>query len=268
MPLISRQGSNTVLDTPVLFGYGFLTFPNGNMLDRARRCLHSEDCSEIIMPNMLRPIRVVASLLWLALLATPGHAQDQSQDPAQPQPQPSLADVARQARKDREKNATKPKTVITDENMPSTSKGLTGLAGDLGGSQGGVDSGAMAKALAKVEEAEASLRKLESLDRTTLAKALLLDNDVDFPNRRAWEEKLYAAKEHYVSHEGELIVELKKIVSQVQAWQSQGKLDPKDPRAQQTKTRLVEIVQDAVRTEQDYRAVVMEGWDLAKQAKH
>jgi hypothetical protein len=34
------------------------------------------------------------------------------------------------------------------------------------------------------------------------------------------------------------------------------------------KSRLVEIVQDAVRTEQDYRAIVMEGWDLAKQAKH
>jgi len=217
------------------------------------------------MPKMLRPIGVVASLLWLAVLATPGHPQDQSQDPAQPQP--SLADVARQARKDREKNAAKPKTVITDENMPS-SKGLTGLAGDLGGSQGGVDSGAMAKALAKVQEAEAGLRQLESLDRTTLAKAILLDNDVDFPNRRGWEDKLYAAKEHYVSHEGELIAELKQIVAQVQSWQSQGKLDPKDPRAQQMKSRLVEIVQDAVRTEQDYRAIVMEGWDLAKQAKH
>ena len=218
------------------------------------------------MPKMLRPIGAVASLLWLALLATPGHAQDQSQDPAQSQPQPSLADVARQARKDKEKSAAKSKTVITDEDMPS-SKGLSGL-GDLGGSQGGVDSGAMDKALAKVAEAEAGLRKLESLDRATLAKAILLDNDVDFPNRRAWEDKLYAAKEHYVSHEGELIVELKQIVTQVQSWQSQGKLDPKDPRAQHTKSRLVEIVQDAVRTEQDYRAVVMEGWDLAKQAKH
>ena len=219
------------------------------------------------MPILLQPMRVVAALLWLALPIAPGHAQDQSQDPAQPQPQPSLADVARQARKDKEKNAAKPKTVITDENMPS-SKGLNGLAADFGGSQGGVDGDAMAKALAKVAEAEAGLRKLESLDRATLAKAILLDNDVDFPNRRAWEDKLYAAKEHYVSHEGELIVELKQIVTQVQSWQSQGKLDPKDPRAQQMKSRLVEIVQDAVRTEQDYRAVVMEGWDLAKQAKH
>lgn len=219
------------------------------------------------MPNTLRPIGVVASLLWLALLATPGYAQDQSQDPVQPQPQPSLADVARQARKDKEKNAAKPKTVITDENMPS-SQGLNGLAGDFSGSQGGANSDAMAKALAKVAEAEAGLKKLESLDRGTLAKAILLDNDVDFPNRRAWEDKLYAAKEHYVSHEGELIVEMKQIVAQVQTLQGQGKIDPKDPRAQQMKTRIVEIIQDGVRTEQDFRAVVMEGWDLAKQAKH
>lgn len=219
------------------------------------------------MPNMLLPTSVVAALLWLALHATPGYAQDQTQDPAQTQPQPSLADVARQARKDKEKNAAKPKTVITDENMPS-SQGLSGMAGDLGGSQGGVNSDAMARALAKVGEAEAGLRKLESLDRATLAKVVLLDNDVDFPNRRVWEDKLYAAKEHYVSHEGELIVEMKQIVAQVQSLQSQGKVDPKDPRAQQMKSRLVEIVQDAVRTEQDYRAVVMEGWDLAKQAKH
>ena len=219
------------------------------------------------MPIIMRPIRVVATLLWLALPIAPGYAQDQSQDPVQPQPQPSLADVARQARKDKEKNASKPKTVITDENMPS-SQGLTGIGGDLGSSQGGVNSDAMAKALAKVEEAEAGLKKLESLNRSTLAKAILLDNDVDFPNRRAWEDKLYAAKEHYVSHEGGLIVELKQIVAQVQTMQGQGKIDPKDPRAQQMKTRLVEIIQDAVRTEQDYRAVVMEGWDLAKQAKH
>lgn len=219
------------------------------------------------MPKMLRPISVVAALLWLALLATPGYAQDQSQDPAQVQPQPSLADVARQARKDKEKNAAKSKTVITDENM-SSSQGLTGMAGNIGGPQGGVDSGGMAKALAKVEEAKAGLGKLESLDRATLAKAVLLNNDVDFPNRHAWEDKLYAAKEHYVSREGQLFGDLKQILAQVQSLQSQGKLDPKDPRAQQMKTRLEEIVQDALRTEQDYRAVVMEGWDMAKQSKH
>ena len=214
---------------------------------------------------MLRPISLLAAFLWVAFSWTTGYAQDQSQDPAQSQPQ-SLGDIARQARKDKEKNATKPKVVITDETLPS-SKGLGGL-GDLGSAQSSGNGSAMDKALAKVAEAEAALKQLESLDRTTLAKAVLLDHDVDFPNRRAWEDKLYAAKEHYVSHEGELIVELKQIVAQIQSRQgSQTKLDPNDPRAQQMKNRLLEIVQDAVRTEQDYRAVVMEGWDLAKQAK-
>lgn len=220
------------------------------------------------MPNNFRPICALAGLLWLTLLATLGHAQDQSQDPAQTQPQASLADVARQARKDKEKNTAKVKTVITDEDMPS-SKGLGGLAGDLGSSQSGVNSDALAKALAKVEEAEAGLKKVDSLDRVTLAKAVLLDNDVDFPNRRAWEDKLYAEKGHYVSHELELITELRQIVTQVQSSQNaQGKLDPNDARVRQLKNRIAEIIQDSLRTEQSYRSVVMEGWDLAKQAKH
>jgi hypothetical protein len=216
---------------------------------------------------MLRSTSFLAAVLWLAIPSTPACAQDQSQDQSQSQSQPSLGDIARQARKDKEKNAAKPKTVITDENLPS-SKGLGGL-GDLGSSQGEADSNAMVKALDKVAEAEAGLRQLQSLDRATLAKAVLLDNDVDFPNRRAWEDKLFAAKERYVSHEGELIVELKQIVSQAQSRQgNQGKPDLNDPRTQQIKSRLLEIVQDALRTEQDYRAVVMEGWDLAKQARH
>jgi hypothetical protein len=212
---------------------------------------------------MFRKMTFLAALIWLVIPSTPALAQDQDQ--------PSLGDVARAARKEKEKNAAKPKTVITDDTLPS-SKGLSGLAlGDLGSSQGAENDSAMAKALAKVDEAEAGLKQLDALDRSTLAKAVLLDNDVDFPNRRTWEDKLYAAKERYVSHERELIVELKQIVVQVQSMQaSQGKekLNPDDPRAQQMKSRIMDIIQDAVRTEQDYRAVVMEGWDLAKQAKH
>jgi len=214
--------------------------------------------------TVLRTTTFLAALLWLAIPSGPGDAQDQTQD----QPQPSLGEIARLARKDKEKNAAKPKTVITDENLPS-SNGLGGLSSDLGSSPGAGDRGSMAKALARVQEAEAGLRKLESLDRATLAKVVLLDHDVDFPTRRAWEDKLYAAKEHYVSHEGELIVELKQIAAQVQSHEgSQGKLNPNDSRTQQMKNRLLEIIQDAIRTEQDYRAVVMEGWDLAKQGKH
>src|SRR5438874_13466950 len=72
---------------------------------------------------MLRPMSFLAALLWLIIPSTPCRAQDQTQDQAQPQP--SLADVARQARKDKEKNAANSKTVITDDTLPS-SKGLGG----------------------------------------------------------------------------------------------------------------------------------------------
>lgn len=222
---------------------------------------------------MLRPTTLLAAFLWLSIPPVPGHAQDpsSSQDQSQPQAQPSLGDVARQARKDKEKNAAKPKTVITDDTLPSNnSLSGAGLA-DLTSPKSSDGDGSMANALAKVEEAEVDLEQLDALDRTSLAKVVLLDNDVNFPNRRAWEDKLFAAKQHYVSHERELIVELKKMMAQVESWKSaQGgqKLDPGDPRAQQLKSKVTEIIQDALRTEQNYRAVVMEGWDLAKQAKH
>jgi hypothetical protein len=215
-----------------------------------------------------------ATIFWGAVLSlglswTPGYAQDQSPEQSQADTPPSLGDIARQARKDKEKNANKPKTIITDDAL-SSSKSLSGL-GDLGGTQPAGDSAAMSKALSRLGEAEAQLNKLDALDRATLAKGVLMDNDVDFPNRRSWEDRLYTEKQHYVSHERELIVEVKRAAAQVESWKASlgaQKPDPNDPRVQQLKSRVAEIIQDVIRTEQDYRAVVMEGWDLAKQAKH
>jgi len=219
---------------------------------------------------MYRALLFLAALFCLLNPATRSYAQDPSQQPAdQAQTQPSLADIARQTRKDKERNAAKPKTVVTDDNLPSRS-GLGGLSvADLGDSQASGSGDPMAKAAARLQEAQAGLDKLDKMDRVTLAKTVLLDHDVDFPNRRNWEDKLYAGKERYVSHERELVTELKQIMDQVHSMSSQGasKLDPNDPHAQQLKNRLMDIIQDAIRTEQVYRAVVMEGWDLAKQGK-
>lgn len=218
---------------------------------------------------MERPTTFWGAVLCLGLSWTPGYAQDPSQARSQAETPPSLGDIARQARKDKEKNANKPKTIITEDALAS-SKSLSGL-GDLGSTQPAGDSAALSKALSRLEEAESQLNKLDALDRATLAKAVLMENDVDFPSRGNWEDRLYTEKQHYVSHERELIVEVKKAAAQVESWKaSQGghKLDPNDPRVQQLKSRVAEITQDALRTEQDYRAVVMEGWDLAKQAQH
>jgi hypothetical protein len=209
---------------------------------------------------VLKKMSFLLALIWGLIPSLPSYAQDQ----------PSLGDVARQVRKDKEKNAAQPKTVITDETMPP-SKTLNGL-GDLGSSQGAGDGSRIATALAGLDKAEAALNKLDPLDRATLAKAALLDNDVDFPGRRAWEDKLYLAKEQYVSHGRELFREMRQILADVQAMQAgqggQGKMSPNDPRAQQLLKRVQEIVQDAVRTESAYQSVVMEGWDRAKQATH
>jgi hypothetical protein len=208
---------------------------------------------------MLRKICFVAALTWVLIASTPGYAQDQ----------PSLGDVARQARKDKEKNAAQPKTVISDDNLPS-SKALGGL-GDFGSSKSAGDGSAMSRALEGLDRAETALNKLDPMNRTTLAKAALLDNDVDFPDRRRWEDKLYSAKQQYVSHGRELFREMRKILADVQSMQSQSgqsKLSPDDPHAKELLRRLQEIVQDAVRTENAYQSVVVEGWDLAKQAKH
>src|SRR5713226_10067859 len=113
----------------------------------------------------------LAGFLSLLIAATPACAQDQ----------PSQADVARQARKDKEKNSATSKKVITDDTLPS-SKGLSGAGlGDLGSAQSSDGGSATARGLAKLEQAEAALEKLAPLDRATLAKAALLDNDVDFP---------------------------------------------------------------------------------------
>ena len=208
---------------------------------------------------MLKKMSFLLAVTWVLMPSIPSYAQDQ----------PSLGDVARQVRKDKEKNAAQPKTVITDDTMPSN-KALNGL-GDLGSSQGGGDGSRIATALAGLDKAEAALNKLDPMDRATLAKAALLDNDVDFPDRRSWEDKLYAAKGQYVSHGRELFQEMRQILADVQSMQAsqggQGKLNPNDPRAQQLLKRVQEIMQDAIRTESAYQSVVMEGWDRAKQGK-
>jgi hypothetical protein len=200
------------------------------------------------------------ALLLLSLIV-PGGPQARAQDQ-----QTSLGDVARQARKDKEKNPGGSKKVITDETI-GTSKDFNGV-GDLASSQSGSD--AMAKGLAGLDRVDGILNKLDPMDRTSLAKAALLDNDVDFPNRAAWEDKLFAAKQQYVSHGRELTREMRKILGEAQSLKAQAgqeKPNPSDPHVQEMVHRVQELVQDAVRTDAAYQAVVMEGWDRAKQAK-
>ena len=210
---------------------------------------------------MFRALGLLPALMGVAILSAPCPAQQQTQDPQQTPP-PSLADVARQARKDREKNSSKAKEVVTDDNL-SSKVGLGGLS-IVGGDN------SLAQAMEKVDEADARLKHLDALDRFNLAKAVLAENNVDFPGRRGWEEKLFAEKQRYVAHERELISQMRQTVRQIQALQAasgpEAKLDPNNPQVKQIKQKLADITQDATRTEESYKAVIKEGTDLAKQA--
>lgn len=208
-------------------------------------------------------IRLLVTGVAVLVLSAAVLAQDQ---------QPSLGEVARQARKDKEKNATPPKKVLTDDDIshPST-KGLAGL-NDLGGSAAPAsgDATPVAKGLAALGHVEEILDKLEPMNRATLAKTVLMDKDVDFPNRRAWEDKLYATKQQYVSHCRGIVREGRQLIAEAQslkAEQGGAKLNANDPRMQEIVRKVQELMQDAVRTDNAYQAVVMEGWDLAKQAR-
>lgn len=224
----------------------------------------------------------VAVLACFLVGSVPARAQDAAQDAQQP----SVADAARQARKDRDKDKAKDKdaapskTVITDENLSagtsvsagagagsgSASSKLSAVAPSAAGSPG--RSSSFEEAYARLEATEASLDRLEPMGRAELAQTVLHGNTADFPNRSDWEEQLYAAKGVYVQRSRQLIAAMKQIFADMDALQSggQGKVADNDPRVQALTRKTQQIMQLAGRTEAAFQAVVSQGQNLAQQA--
>jgi hypothetical protein len=182
------------------------------------------------------------------------------------QDSPSLGDVARQLRKDKGDAAAK--KVITNDDLPANAGSSSVGLGANGDSKGLSKSGDTESPEAAIGKMEAAMKLLDSMDRATLVKAALQGADADFPGRRAWEDKLWVAKQAYVARGKELSEEAKKILSNsqsLQASQPGQTLKPDDPRVQDLTRRLKQFIQDAVRADSNFRAVMMEGLDLAKQ---
>jgi hypothetical protein len=230
---------------------------------------------------VLRKLSFLAALVCAAILCAPARAQEQQQ---------SLADAARQARKakdDKDKNAAKPKTVYTEDTLgggksggelglgvlptlktPSDSSAGAAAASGAGASSGNLSPSSMvpgaggsgdpvAAAYDGIDKAEAALNRLEPMDRATLAKTALEGNNVDFPGRRAWEEKLFATKQAYVSRSRQLLQQMQGLMSSAQSGASQ----------QDLMSRAQALQQAATQTEGAFQAVITEGQNLAKQAK-
>jgi hypothetical protein len=223
---------------------------------------------------VLRKFSLLAA--FLGVVATPlvsVRAQDQPQ---------SLGDVARQNRKDKEKNTATSKTVLTDDNFgsgkaSSGSSATTGVSsittsssanGIAASRASGGDDTPMGRAWAGIGRAEDSLDRLAPLDRTTLARVVLEGNDVDFPGRRAWEQKLFVAKETYVARSRRLVEEMKQLMENAQTFQNSvgtGKGAAENPHAQALVGKAQQLLAEAQATEAEFKAVLQEGVDQAKQ---
>lgn len=230
---------------------------------------------EAIVLRKLTLLTVFAGVLVTPFVAV--HAQDQPQ---------SLGDVARQNRKDKEKNTTPAKTVLTDDNFGSGSKSGSGAASGTSAAAAGLsnlsapsapskaasgDDSPMGKAWEGIGNAEGSLDKLAPLDRASLGHVILEGNDVDFPGRRAWEDKAFVAKEHYVARSRRLLDEMKEVMTNAQTMRSGNggeAVGTDNPGAKNLLARAQGLMSEAQNVEAEFKSVMQEGIDQAKAARH
>jgi hypothetical protein len=208
----------------------------------------------------LLALSLLAPSACLLLSSVPVSAQDA---------QPSLADVARQARKDKEKEkpAAPAKAVITEDNIGGAS-GTAAISSGLAAPNLSAKPGSSESPWVKLRATETALDRLDSLDRAQLAQLVLKGNE-DFPARRDWEYKLFSAKVSYVTRSRQLIDAMKQVLIDMESLQSEGggKIDASDPRAQELAARAQQIAKLTNGTETTFQAVMTEGQTLAHQAK-
>jgi hypothetical protein len=187
------------------------------------------------------------------------------------QDSPSLGDVARQARKEKEardKGKPSAQKVITNDELPSGAAISSIGLGSIGSSTSGGPTGSFSSP--ELDRLETVLQKLDSLDRASLAKLALQDKDVNFAHRPEWEQRLYDAKQTYVSRSGLIIGQLRQVVDSAKALEAsrsgQGPLSQDDPRVAALQARIKQVVQAAVETGAQFQAVILEGRNLASDA--
>lgn len=209
------------------------------------------------MPRNLTLIAVIGTAF---VLAVPGRAQD-----SQP-----LGDIARQAQKDKAKNSKPVAKVLTDDDLQSGQSGLVPnlpaampsaapSAAASGGSPAPVQSPQQG-----LSELDAGLVHLESLDRAALAMEVLNGNTANFPGRAEWEQKLFAAKQKFVTQTRTIMQKVKEIAASASTME--GAQDPNDPRVKNLAARMQQLVAQAQENGEVFKSVAEEGKQLAAQA--
>lgn len=183
------------------------------------------------------------------------------------QDSPSLGDLARQVRKDKSDSA--PKKVFTNDDLPSSGGSANLGLGAIGDPKNLSKPGGADSPEAAIEKMEMAMKLVDSLDRPSLVKVALQGAKSDFPGHTAWEEKLWEAKQTYVARGKELSQRARELLAESQSLQASPgaqTIKPDDPKVQDLSRRLKEFIRDAVQADAAFRAVMMEGADLAKQS--
>jgi len=205
---------------------------------------------------MARRLSFFAIFALALAFCAPSHGQDT----------PSLGDLAKQAQKDK---ANKPPAkVITNDDVPSGSKGTSPPAGAAPGAA--AQAGTPGK-LDATESPEAGLEQLQSqidqlagLDRASLAAKVLDGNTSDFPGRAKWEEKLFSAKQTFVSQNRDVLESVKQLLAA--AGSMKDVQDQNDPRAKNMAAKLQQLVDETKQNAATFQAVMEEGEELATRA--
>jgi hypothetical protein len=194
----------------------------------------------------------------------------QTTPPQQTTAPPSLGDVARKYREEKaaqDKNQATPKNTFTNDGFMSGKGGELLGAGvpSIAGNQGA--GSAFADAMAKMDDAIQKLDQLGSLDHAALFNMATQGISADFPGRKAWEDRLVAARQGYVVHGKELIQSTKALMLDAKTLHdAQPNLPEDDPRVKSFTARLQAKMNEAQKMTADFKAVVDEGRDRAVQA--
>jgi hypothetical protein len=213
-------------------------------------------------------MRRMFSSIGACVLAAAFCASTRAQDSSSPS-SPSLGDLARQAQKDK---ASKPATakVITNDDMSgdsgSVSSALGTGAGHSASKASPADSGSANTPEAGIAKLQEAVDHLESLDRASLAQEVLQGNPANFPGRAQWEEKMFAAKQTFVSQLRGLIQQAIQVEASAQGLKSVQ--DPNDPRVKALKEKLKQLMGTTVQNTATFQAIAEEGKDLAAQPAH
>jgi hypothetical protein len=209
--------------------------------------------------TLLRKLNFVSCCAVLVLAFSMSLCSQDSQD------QPSLGDVARQARS--QKNTATSQKVITNDDISSNPGfGVSGM-GQTSGSKATANSVGNESSSQDLDKVESAIAKMDKMDRATLVKLALQDTNVNFPGRPAWETRLVAAKEDYVAQLRDLTRAARAIEASAKALVAahSGQIQPSenDPDMLQLKARLKDLVQNAEHIDAAFQAVVLEGRNRA-----